>query len=228
MASVYTLKPSPYSSHSQILSFFPADGAGRTVLDLGCGNGYLGGLLAQRGYRVTGVERPGGFDPLRIPPGVQIVEADLAQPLRLGGRFHYILCADILEHLREPEALLRQAAGLLEPGGRLIVSLPNSGHLYFRGMVLAGRFPQHEKGLFDRTHVRFYMWDGWRDLLEAAGFRIESVRVSGVPFAVAFPGGGAWVPALEWLSHACARWWKRLFAYQFIVSCYYQKGGNSP
>ena len=38
---------------------FPPDGEGRRVLDLGCANGYLGALLAARGYRVTGVERRG-------------------------------------------------------------------------------------------------------------------------------------------------------------------------
>jgi SAM-dependent methyltransferase len=227
LASVYTLKPSPYSSHSQILAAFPEDGGGRTVLDLGCGNAYLGGLLAERNYRVTGVERKGGFEPERIPPGVTMREADLEQPLMLGERYDYVLCADILEHLRQPENLLRDVARALKKDGRLIASLPNSGHLYFRLNVLAGRFPQQDKGLFDRTHVRFYMWNGWRDLLGGQGFTVETTRLSGIPFAVAFPRGGAWVRGLEWLSHLSATLWKRLFAYQFIVSCYHQEGGRS-
>jgi SAM-dependent methyltransferase len=227
LASVYTLKASAYSSHSQILAAFPEQGQGRSVLDLGCGNAYLGGLLAARGYRVTGVERAGGFDPALTPSGVRMIEADLEQPFALDEQFDFVLCADILEHLRRPEDLLRVAAGALRKQGRLIASLPNSGHLYFRLTVLAGRFPQDDKGLFDRTHVRFYMWNGWRDLLARGGFGIENVRVSGVPFAVAFPSGGAWVDVLEWMSHASARIWKRLFAYQFIVSCYHQEGGRS-
>jgi SAM-dependent methyltransferase len=223
LASQYTLKESAYSSHSQILTLFPLNGAGRTVLDLGCGNAYLGGLLAARGYTVTGMERAGGFDVALVPQGVRMITADLEQPVTADERFDYVLCADILEHLRAPERLLRDAAKLLKPGGRLIASLPNSGHLYFRLNVLFGRFPQEEKGLFDRTHVRFYMWNGWVALLGGAGFALEQVRVSGVPFAVVFPGGGIWVNGLEWLSHFSALVWKRLFAYQFIVSCYYRR-----
>ena len=226
LASVYTLKESPYSSHSQILAAFPSEGAGRRVLDLGCGNAYLGGLLAQRGFAVTGLEREGGFDPALVPEGVRVLTADLEQPLSLDERFDFLLAADILEHLRQPERLLRDAARLLKPGGRLIASLPNSGHLYFRLNVLAGRFPQEEKGLFDRTHVRFYMWNGWLNLLAGSGFHLAETRVSGVPFSVVFPQGGAAVSALEWASHAAALLWKRLFAYQFIVSCYYQNGAE--
>ena len=228
MASHYTLKESPYSSHAQVLAAFPLKGEGRSVLDLGCGNAYLGGLLAARGFQVTGVERAGGFDPALVPAGVRMVTADLELPLALDERFDFALCADILEHLRHPELLLRDAARLLKPGGQLVASLPNSGHLYFRLNVLAGRFPQHDKGLFDRTHVRFFMWNGWRELLRANGFALGTVRVSGIPFGVAFPrsAGASWVRGLEWLSHVTARFWRRLFAYQFIVTCYHQSGDD--
>jgi SAM-dependent methyltransferase len=228
MVSHYTLKESPYSSHSQVLAAFPPQGEGRSVLDLGCGNAYLGGLLAARGYRVTGVERAGGFDPALVPPGVRMIAADLEQPLALDERFDFALCADILEHLRQPEQLLRDTARLLKPGGRLVASLPNSGNLYFRLNVLAGRFPQHDKGLFDRTHVRFYMWNGWQQLLAEAGFTLEHTRVSGIPFGVAFPAstGSWWVRGTEWISYTLARVWRRLFAYQFIVTCYHQRSDS--
>jgi hypothetical protein len=98
-------------------------------------------------------------------------------------------------------------------------SLPNSGHYYFRWNVLMGRFPQHQRGLFDSTHLHFYTWDGWNALLRRAGFTVETVRASGVPVGLAFP---RWettpaVRLLEWLSFQAARAWKTLCAYQFIV-----------
>jgi Methionine biosynthesis protein MetW len=109
---------------------------------------------------------------------------------------------------------------LLEPGGRVIASLPNSGHAYFRWEVLRGRFPSHDKGLFDRTHLHFYTWDGWRDLFAAAGLRMECVEVTGVPVGLALPRWERtrWVAGMEAASYHLARGWKTMFAYQFVVT----------
>src|SRR5207249_3657575 len=102
----------------------------------------------------------------------------------------------------------------------LVASLPNSGNLYFRLMILSGRFPQDDKGLFDRTHLHFYMWKGWLDLFQGAGFEIEERKVTGIPIGLAAPrwDGTAPVRALESGAYAAARLWPTLFAYQFVVT----------
>ena len=220
----YQLKPSSYSSHSLLLASLPAQGGGRRVLDVGCAGGYLSEILAARGYRVTGVDSPGarlaGF-----PESVELVEADLDLGLPAGlspmpGHFDFIICADVLEHLRQPAGMLCDLRGLLATGGRLAASLPNSGHAYFRWNVMWGRFPAHGRGLFDRTHLHYYTWRGWVDLFASAGFRIESVKCSGVPVGLTLPEwrDTAAVRALERLSYESARWWKKMFAYQFVVT----------
>ena len=184
---MYTFKASPYSSHSLLLSAFPLQGRGQTVLDVGCGNGYLGALLAERGFTVTGVERAGGYSK-PFPESVRLIEADLENGLPgVGATFDYVLCADILEHLRDPGAMLQQIRRVVKPGGALIASLPNSGNVYFRLNILAGRFPQDDKGLFDRTHLRFYMWRGWENLFDASGWRLTSVQSSAIPVGLAVP-----------------------------------------
>ena len=219
-ATPYRFKASPYSSHSLLLAALPAEGAGRRVLDVGCASGYLGDLLAQRGYLVTGIDSPGtgrnGF-----PDSIDLIEADLDEGLpRLPGHFDFVICADVLEHLKRPERMLRDLRGLLAPGGKLIASLPNSGHAYFRWTVLTGRFPAEDRGLFDRTHLHFYTWSGWVDLFERSGFRLQTPRCSGVPIGLALPKWQetALVRALEGLSYLSAVLWKTLFAYQFVAT----------
>jgi len=212
----YQLKAGPYSSHALLLAEFPEHGEGRRVLDVGCAIGYLSEILAARGYAVTSIDWPN----TPHPPTIEFAGADLDDGLPdLTGQFDYVICADVLEHLRAPVELLRECCARLAPGGTLVGSLPNSGHAYFRWQVLTGHFPQHERGLFDSTHLHFYTWDGWIDLFLRAGLRIETVRCSGVPIGLAFPRwNGSWpVRALERVSFEAARVWKKVFAYQFVV-----------
>ena len=212
----YQFKAARYSSHALLLAEFPQQGEGRRVLDVGCAIGYLSEILAERGFAVTSVDWPN----TPHPPTVEFAGADLDDGLpALSGSFDYIICADVLEHLRAPVELLKECRDRLAPGGTMVCSLPNSGHAYFRWTVLMGRFPQHERGLFDSTHLHFYAWDGWVDLFQRAGLRIETVRSSGVPVGLAFPRwSGSWpVRVMERLSFESARIWKKMFAYQFIV-----------
>jgi len=214
--SPYCLKPGPYSSHSLLLAEFPARGEGRRVLDVGCAVGYLSEILARRGFKVVSIDWPG----TPHPATVEFAGADLDQGLPpLSGQFDYVICADVLEHLRAPLELLKECRALMAAGATLVGSLPNSGHAWFRWNVLRGRFPQEERGLFDSTHLHFYTWDGWVDLFRRAGLRIEKVRPSAVPIDLALPRwrGSAAVRVIERISFESARLWKKMFAYQFIV-----------
>jgi len=219
-SALYEFKSSPYSSHALLLGSLPQQGRGRRVLDVGCASGYLAELLARRGCVVTGIEAPGLVGP-EFPAGVELIEADLDRGLPpLANRYDYILCGDVLEHLRDPLDMLRQIRRALAPGGTLLASLPNSGQAYFRWNVLLGRFPHHDRGLFDRTHLHFFTWTSWVELFAEAGFKIHARQCSGVPISLALPrfNGTAVVRALEWLSFLSARVWSKLFAYQFIVA----------
>jgi len=215
--SPYQLKAGPHSSHTLLLALFPERGDGRRVLDIGCAAGYLSEALVERGFSVACIDWPG----TPHPPTVEFSGGDLDDGLGpVDGRFEYIICADVIEHLRDPLRLLQECRQRLAPGGTLMASLPNSAHWYFRWNVLMGRFPQHERGLFDSTHLHFYNWKGWVSLLYRAGFSVQTWRPSAVPVGLALPRWDESFPVrgLEWLSVACARIWKTLFAYQFIVT----------
>lgn len=98
-----------------MLAEFPERGEGRRVLDVGCAIGYISEILAQRGFAVTSIDWPNSPH----PPTVEFAGADLDDGLPpLRGQFDYVICADVLEHLRAPWNCLRSAARaslLVEP-----------------------------------------------------------------------------------------------------------------
>ena len=216
--SPYTLKRGPYSSHSLLLEQVPAQPGQVRALDVGGGEGYLSQALTSRGCEVVCLAAPGSVR--GTYPGVSVVEADLDfAPPSLDGPFRYVVCGDVVEHVRDPARLLGWLRTLLDPEGRLLGSLPNSGHFHFRWNVLRGRFPADERGLFDRTHLHFYTWDGWCTLFAEAGFVIESVRPTPIPFGLALglPEEHLIVRLLDAVYYGLARLWKTLFAYQFVI-----------
>ena len=135
--------------------------AGATVLDLGAATGKLGAHLSRhKRCTVDGVE----FDPqtaaLARPHYRKLLELDLDQALLLdhfpAAAYDAIVCADVLEHLRDPGKVLDQLPALLAPGGRALLSIPNVGYAGVVAGLLAGDFQYRPTGLLDETHLRFF------------------------------------------------------------------------
>ncbi|MGC8514039.1 MAG: methyltransferase domain-containing protein [Acidimicrobiales bacterium] len=87
-----------------------------------------------------------------------------------------VVFADVLEHLRDPVAVLRRASKLLAPGGSVVISIPNVAHGSVRLSLLEGRFDYRPLGLLDDTHLRFFTRSSLEAMLGAAGFSAVDVR----------------------------------------------------
>lgn len=85
-------------------------------------------------------------------------------------RFDYILCADVLEHLRDPEGVLQKTAGLLKEDGSLLLSMPNVAHNSVVFDLLDNRFEYTEVGILDKTHLKFYTYPSLKRLCAEAGY----------------------------------------------------------
>jgi 2-polyprenyl-3-methyl-5-hydroxy-6-metoxy-1,4-benzoquinol methylase len=133
---------------------------GQRVLELGTGPGTVTRILHEKGCRVTGVELDASAAALCAPYCERMVQGDLEdadwQSQLQAQRFDAVICADVLEHLRDPRALLKTLPAFLEPEGCILISLPNAGHLSVVASLLAGRFAYQDKGLLDSTHLRFF------------------------------------------------------------------------
>jgi 2-polyprenyl-3-methyl-5-hydroxy-6-metoxy-1,4-benzoquinol methylase len=91
------------------------------------------------------------------------------------------LLLDILEHLKNPERLLDQCHAVLHPQGRLIISVPNIANITVRLSLLFGSFNYTERGLLDRTHLRFFTRSTARRLVEEGGFVIHEEKLTLMP-----------------------------------------------
>jgi glycosyltransferase involved in cell wall biosynthesis len=177
---IYQFKDDPSSSHTRILRWLAQMPASR-VLDLGCAGGHVAEYASRYGHRVTGVdvmERPG----VRGRVG-QFVQADLNDgiPASVGGNYDVVLAADVLEHVREPERLLEQIDQVMVPGGVLLASVPNFGHWYPRLRTATGTFDYDERGILDRSHLRFFTRRSFLRLIDRNGYEVLRSEVTGLP-----------------------------------------------
>jgi 2-polyprenyl-3-methyl-5-hydroxy-6-metoxy-1,4-benzoquinol methylase len=164
----------------------------RTILEIGCGGGRLGEhLKARQPCQVTGIELSAAAAEAARGRLDQVVVGDVER-MQLdfqAGQFDCVVCADVLEHLRRPDRLLRQIRSWLAPGGTLVVSLPNVRHHTVVRGLLDGNWTYEPAGLLDATHLRFFTRQSARELLEFAGFQVESLSI------VPGPGHAEWVAA---------------------------------
>lgn len=172
-----SVDPHRRSSLSVIAALVPD---GSKVLDLGVGTGSLGQLLADRSCAVDGLTlSPDERD--AAGPAYRRVEVQSLEDPEWIARWpaaHYdvVVCADVLEHLRDPERTLRACIHLLRPGGRLLASIPNAAYAGMVVDLMHGNWRYGPEGLLDRTHLRFFTRRSFSHLLAECGWRTERVE----------------------------------------------------
>ena len=151
---------------------------GAKVLDIGCGEGHVGGSLVNAGLLVDGLEP----DPERAEaarahlPFVRTAHLDGAVAEGMpNSPYDAALFMDVLEHFVDPVTALRTTTELLAAEGRVFALVPNSANWRFRLKVLRGDWRYADWGLFDRTHLRFYDTTTTLELFTDAGMRVERI-----------------------------------------------------
>lgn len=134
---------------------------GLKVIDVGCGTGGMLPLLSEFG-EVTGLDASDdalAFAQSRAP-GARLLKGDLPAGLPAGEKFDLITAFDVIEHIPDAVAALKVLRAALNPGGRLVVTVPAFGFLWSDHDVL-------------NHHQRRYTDTLMREHLTGAGFTVE-------------------------------------------------------
>jgi hypothetical protein len=111
-----------------------------------------------------------------------------------------VIFADVLEHLVDPWTVLATWSTRLAARGTLVASIPNVLHRSVVRGMLHGRWDYTDEGILDRTHLRFFTRETALELIESAGFRVQSATrlldLAGIP-GVVCPLIRAWARAEE-------------------------------
>lgn len=216
----YPWKEIPGSSHQLLLARILSMPEGIAVLDLGFGAGLLARRIRERCRYLAGIE----LDPEAAREGAVFFDDPVVGDLLPGIAgpwrcpFDVVVAGDILEHLPRPEVALQSIRSLLAPGGLLLASLPNAANVTVRLALLVGRFPYADRGILDRTHLRFYTRRTGHALLEDCGFAVRRVTPTAMPVELAIPalGRAPLGTPVRATTALMARLLPTLFGYQFV------------
>ena len=137
-----------------------------TILDVGCACGDFGVVLKNlKNAEVYGLEYNEKSAQIALSTGAykkvtpfdldNIKENDFPQ---YTSKFDFIVCGDILEHLRDPKFVLNILKGWLKQGGFILASIPNVGHMHVKSNLLLNNFTYTSAGLLDETHIHFFTY----------------------------------------------------------------------
>jgi SAM-dependent methyltransferase len=154
-------QPSDYPDvlNPDLLDRIPLDA--EVVLDVGCHKGMLGAVYRLRNpnARVLGVD----YDLAAVEvAATRLTEAaclDIENdplPFEVPGGYDCIIYGDVLEHLSDPWRLMREHAALLSPRGVMLICVPNAAHWSVILKLLKGTFDYEDRGVLDRTHLRWF------------------------------------------------------------------------
>jgi len=150
----------------------------KNILDVGCNEGYFGTNNQETTNKYYGIDIL--EESLKIAAnkyeGVELYDLEELKDLSFKKKFDYIIFGDVLEHIRNPEEVLKFfIKRYLNKNGRIIISLPNIANWQTRFNLLFGKFDYTEIGIMDNTHLKLYTFKSAERLAKISGLKIKSI-----------------------------------------------------
>lgn len=212
--------PAPRSSHAYVVNSVPFESR---CLEIGCATGYMSHWLTTlRRASVVGVETASEAAERARQRGITVIcgsieDGSVQSQLSMLGPFECVVLANVLEHVTEPERVLRAIKDLTSSSAVWVFAVPNVAHLSSRIRLILGRWHYDDYGIFDRGHLRFWNVSGFLSLLTSTGLRVDHIQwtVGYSPWPVRLllrllPLGSGRYPVLD-------RLLGNMFAYELVV-----------
>jgi SAM-dependent methyltransferase len=146
-----------------------ADWEPGALLEVGCGSGSISYEMARRGFRCVAVEMSGPARELAARILRDFPEANVVETPPKDVTFDYMMSFEVLEHIKDDAAALRDWVARLRVGGRCLLSVPAHRRKWNVTDVSVGHYRR-----YDRADII--------SLVESSGLEIESVSTYGWPF----------------------------------------------
>jgi len=151
----------------------------KSILDVGCGEGFFGASLKQQGVReVWGIEAtPKVAENARTRlDRVLVGRVEDHLPTIPEKYFDCVIFNDVLEHLVDPWTVLSSAQRILAADGIVIASIPNIRHFpTLKDLIVGKEWRYQQWGVLDRTHLRFFTENSIRRLFADCGYVLASM-----------------------------------------------------
>lgn len=198
-------------------------GQGKVILEVGSSSGYMTRAFLENDCIVDVVEiHPEAISNLpkkvRNIFNLSIEDNNIYNKL---GRYDFVIMADVLEHLVNPEKVLKNLSKAVSFGTKLLVSLPNIASWILRKQLFfKGDFEYQESGILDKTHLHFYTVNSLPKILSANGWKIN--EVIGTITRLPLEGMVSKLPVMGWIFRKMfyrllVEQYKNLAYYHFLV-----------
>jgi 2-polyprenyl-3-methyl-5-hydroxy-6-metoxy-1,4-benzoquinol methylase len=133
------------------------------ILDVGCGCGDTAALVKglNPGAWIEGItfNSAEALAAGTILDRVHIFDIEQVIPVDIKNNFDCLLFSHILEHLRDPSGIVLRFLSYLDPGGTVVIAVPNILEWRTRFKLLCGDFAYADAGVLDRTHLKFFTFE---------------------------------------------------------------------
>ena len=171
---------------------------GQNVFDVGAATGYFLDVARDHGWQTSGIEISDYAGTVAKEKGHDVVVGSF-DDVDVAGMYDVVTMWDVIEHVKDPRAVIEKVASILKKGGVLAINTPNVSSMYARLMRKAWHM------YIPPEHLFYFSPKTIRKLLEESGFSVLEIKTIGKKFSLAYIFGILYhwqhLSVWKWLAH---------------------------